>query len=162
MSRTSSTLFAYNRSNHVPRVSFGPAVLLVADNPSTGSAASHGLRAAGYEVKAVRLGQTAASNPQIAKRFVRDPVELVVLDASRRPSQAVRLLEGLRAADSTIPTIVIAGTDAETREEVSRLGAEAVLESPLDVSHLRAVAESLAPAIREFDRDVEARGYSFH
>lgn len=137
------------------------AVLLVADNPSVAFTASHGLRAAGYEVRAVRLRQTAAGDPQIGRRLARDPVELVVLDASRRPSQAVKVLEALRSADSTIPAIVIAGKDAETRDEAARLGAEAVLDSPLDLSRLRAVAETLAPAIREFDRDVEVRGYSF-
>jgi DNA-binding response OmpR family regulator len=138
--------------------------LLVTDNPSAAFAASHSLRAAGYEVKTIRLEQTPdrTPDPQIGKKLVRDPVELVLLDASHRPSQAVSLLEALRAADSTIPAIVIAGTDAETREEASRLGAEAVLDSPLDLSRLRAVAESLAPPIRDFDREVEARGYSFH
>jgi len=94
--------------------------------------------------------------------LIRDPVELVVLDASRRPSPAMRLLEALRAADGTIPVIVIAGADPETREEASRLGAEGVLDPPLDVARLRAAAESLVPALPEFDRDVETRGYSFH
>ena len=162
MPRVSSVQFAFNRSNHVPRVSSGPAVLLVADNPSTAFTASHGLRASGYEVKSIRFGQTAASDLQIGKRLVRDPVELVVLDASRRPSHALMVLEALRAADANIPAIVVAGPDAETRAEASRLGADAVLDSPLDMSRLRALAESLAPAIREFDREVEARGYTFH
>jgi DNA-binding NtrC family response regulator len=89
-------------------------------------------------------------------------VELVVLDASSRPSRATQLLEALRAADSTIPVIVIAGPDSESREEAARLGAEAVLDSPLDLSRLRVAAETLVPALREFDREVETRGYSFH
>ncbi|HVV48773.1 MAG TPA: hypothetical protein VHO06_03865 [Polyangia bacterium] len=132
------------------------------DDASATFAASHDLGAAGYEVRTLRLDQTAASDPQIGRKLVRDPLELVVLDASRRPSEAMTLLEALRAADRSLPVVVIAGMAGETREEASRLGAEAVLDSPADVSRLRAAAEDLAPVLREFDREVEVRGYSFH
>jgi CheY-like chemotaxis protein len=44
----------------------------------------------------------------------------------------------------------------------ARLGAEAVLDWPLDHARLRTAAEALVPVLREFDRDVETRGYSFH
>src|SRR5262245_37197305 len=162
MPRASSIQFPYIRSDHLPRVSAGPAVLLVADDPETGSAASLALRAAGYEVRAVRLGHRGIGDPRTGRGLVRDPVELVVLDASRRPSRAMSLLEALRAADGAIPAIVIASGDAETREEAARLGAEAVLDCPLDHARLRTAAEALVPVLREFDRDVETRGYSFH
>src|SRR5262245_15784025 len=162
MPRSSSIQFPYSRSDYLPRVSAGPAVLLVAHDPHTGVAASHGLRAAGYEVRSVRLGQSGTGDPRMGRGLVRDPVELVVIDASRRPSRAMSLLEALRAADGAIPAIVIAGGDAETREEAARLGAEAILDWPLDHARLRTAAEALVPVLREFDRDVETRGYSFH
>lgn len=162
MPRASSTQFPYTRSDYLPRVSAGPAVLLVADDPETAFAASHGLRAAGYEIRPVRLGHRGTDDPRTGRGLVRDPVELVVLDASRRPSRAMSLLEALRAADGAIPAIVIASGDAETREEAARLGAEAIVDWPLDPARLRAAAEALVPVLREFDRDVETRGYSFH
>jgi CheY-like chemotaxis protein len=71
------------------------------------------------------------------------------------------LLEALRAADGTIPVIVIAGAGTEARDEAKRLGAEVVLESPLDVPRLQSAAEALVPVLREFDVD-EVRGFSFH
>jgi len=162
MPRSSSIQVPYSRSDYLPRVSAGPAVLLVTDDPETGLAASRGLRAAGYEVRPVRLGHRGTGAPRMGRGLVRDPVELVVLDASRRPSRAMSFLEALRAADGAIPAIVIAGGDAETREEAARLGAEAVLDCPLDLARLRGAAEALVPVLGEFDRDVETRGYSFH
>lgn len=142
-----------------PRVCFGPAVLLVADDPVTSFSASHALQAAGYEVKFIRLGRLGSSAP--GRDLIRDPVELVVIDASRRSRDALTLLEGLRSADSALPVVVIAGAATGIREEASSLGAEMVIESPLDAARLRAAAEALVPVLREFDVD-EARGYSFH
>jgi hypothetical protein len=70
-------------------------------------------------------------------------------------------LEALRAADGTVPVIVLASGGPEARDEAKRLGAEVVLDSPLDVSGLRSAAEALVPALPEFDVD-EVRGYQFH
>ena len=142
-----------------PRMSFGPAVLLVADDPVASTSAFHALQAAGYEVKFMRLGRQTGSAR--GKDLIRDPVELVVIDASRRSRDAMTLLEGLRAADSTLPVVVIASRASDIREEASYLGAEAVVELPLDASRLRSAAETLVPVLREFEVD-EARGYSFH
>jgi CheY-like chemotaxis protein len=90
------------------------------------------------------------------------PIELVVLDASRQPPLALALLEALRQTDSTIPVIAVAGGDPATREEISRLGAEAVLDSPLDDRRLLSAAERLAPLLRGFNVDLESHGPSFH
>ena len=141
-----------------PRVLFGPTVLLVADDPATGFPAFHALEAAGYDVKFVRLGRRSASAS--GRDLIRDPVEMVVLDASRRSRDAMALLEKLRLADRTLPVVVIAG-GASICDEALDLGADAVVESPLDVSRLRSAAEALVPVLREFDVD-ESRGYSFH
>lgn len=48
------------------------------------------------------------------------------------------------------------------RGEMSRLGAEAVLDSPLDDRRLLSAAERLAPLLRAFDVDLEAAASSFH
>jgi AmiR/NasT family two-component response regulator len=88
-------------------------------------AALHGLNAAGYEVKPIRLRTRTA-------------------------------------ADCMIPVILVGGADASTHEEAARLGAEAILDAPLDVSRLRSAAETLAPVLRDVDVAVEARGYSLH
>jgi hypothetical protein len=45
---------------------------------------------------------------------------------------------------------------------MSRLGAEAVLDSPLDDRRLLSAAERLAPLLRAFDVDLEAAASSFH
>jgi DNA-binding NtrC family response regulator len=144
-----------------PRVSSGPVVVLVADDPATGFYALRGLRTSGYEVKPVRLGLRAAGDVRKGRALVREPAELVVIDASQHPPVAMALLEALRAADGTIPVIVIAGAGTEARDEAKRLGAEVVLESPLDVPRLQSAAEALVPVLREFDVD-EVRGFSFH
>ncbi len=142
-----------------PRMSFGPAVLLVADDPVTSVPAFHALQAAGYEVKFIRLGRHNGSAP--GKDLIRDPVELVVIDATRRAREAMTLLERLRTADNSLPVVVIAGGGTDIREEASHLGAEAVVDSPLDPSRLGSLAESMVPVLREFDVD-ETRGYLFH
>jgi CheY-like chemotaxis protein len=90
------------------------------------------------------------------------PIELVVLDASRQPPLALALLEALRQTDSTIPVIAVVGGDPATREEVFRLGAEAMLDSPLDDRRLLSAAERLAPLLRGFNVDLESDGSSFH
>lgn len=159
MRRLSSVESSFKRSSH-PRVSSGPVVVLVTDDPATGLSALRGLHASGYEVKPVRLGARATRNLQKGTALIREPAELVVIDAARHPSQAMASLEALRATDGAVPVIVIGG-DTETRDEAKRLGAEVVLESPLDVSRLRSAAETLVPVLREFDVD-EVRGYSFH
>jgi len=158
--RRVSSVEPSKRFNH-PRVSSGPVVVLVADDPATGFHALRGLHTSGYEVKPVRLGLRAAGDVRNGRALIREPAELVVIDASQHPSVAMALLEALRAADGTVPVIVIAGDGAEARDEAKRLGAEVVLEAPLDVSRLRSAAEALVPVLREFDVD-EVRGYSFH
>jgi DNA-binding response OmpR family regulator len=160
MRRVSSVEPSTKRFSH-PRVSSGPVVVLAADDPTTGLSVLRGLHASGYEVKPVRLGLRATGDLKKGRALIREPAELVVIDASRHPSLATGFLEALRATDGIVPVIVIAGAGAEVRDEAKRLGAEVVLESPLDVSRLRSAAEALVPVLPEFDVD-EERGYSFH
>jgi DNA-binding NtrC family response regulator len=158
--RRVSSVEPSKRFSH-PRTSSGPVVVLVADDPGTGFSALRGLQTSGYEVKPVRLGLRAAGDLRNGRALIREPAELVVIDASQHPSVAMALLEALRAADGAVPVIVIVGAGSEAPDEAKRLGAEVVLESPLDVSRLRSAAEALVPVLREFDVD-EVRGYSFH
>ncbi len=156
--------------NHLPRRfqripspgSFGPIVLLIDDEPTARSAALRVLQHAGYEVRSARLEMRTAAHLAKGTGATLGPVELVVLDASRQPPLALELLEALRQTDSTIPVIAVAGGDPATREEISRLGAEAVLDSPLDDRRLLSAAEQLAPLLRGFNADLESHVSSFH
>jgi len=159
MRRVSHVESSFKRVSH-PRVSSGPIVVLVADHPATGFAALRGLHMSGYEVRPVRLGLSATRDLKKGRALIREPAELIVIDASRHPTLAMLSLEALRATDGAVPVIVIAA-GTETRDEAKRLGADVVLGSPLDVSGLRSAAEGLVPVLREFDVD-EVRGYSFH
>ena len=142
--------------------SFGPIVLLIGDEPTTRLTALRVLQHAGYEVRCARLEMRTAAHLGKATGATLGPIELVVLDASRQPPLSLALLEALRQTDSTIPVIAVVGGDPATREEISRLGAEAVLDSPLDDRRLLSAAERLAPLLRGFDVDLESFGSSFH
>jgi CheY-like chemotaxis protein len=163
MRRGASEDYLPRRFQRIPSPSsFGPIVLLIGDEPTTRSTALRVLQHAGYEVRSVRLEMRTAAH--LAKRTGQTlgPIELVVLDASRQPPLALALLEALRQTDSTIPVIAVAGGDPATREEISRLGAEAVLDSPLDDRRLLSAAERLAPLLRGFNVDLESDSSSFH
>lgn len=161
MRRASSFELPPKRPHHLPRVSSGPVALLAADDPAAGFAAARGLHASGYEVRPVRLGAKATGDLRRGRALSRQPAELVVIDASRHQPLAMGFLDALRHEDASVPTIVIVGPGADVRDEAARLGADLVLDSPLDIGRLRSAAESLVPVFREFDGD-EARGYSFH
>src|SRR6185369_12319552 len=132
----------------------GPGVLLIGDDPATRSAALRALLRAGYEVRSAPLEMRTASYLRRGGGPTRGPIELVVLDASRQPQLALTLFEALRQSDGTIPVIAVVGEDPATREEMSRLGAESVLDSPLDDRRLLSATERLAPLLRAFDIDV--------
>ena len=160
ISRGSHVEASAKRSSH-PRVSSGPVVVLVADDPAIAFSALRGLNLSGYEVKPVRLGLRSTRDLKKGRALIRESAELVVIDASRHPTLAMASFESLRATDGTVPVIVIAGVGTDTHDEAKRLGAEVVLDSPLDISRLRSAAEALVPVLREFDVD-EVRGYQFH
>jgi DNA-binding response OmpR family regulator len=142
--------------------SFGPMVLLIGDEPTTRSAALRVLQHAGYEVRSARLEMRTAAHLGKGTAPTLGPIELVVLDASRQPPLALALLEALRQTDSTIPVIAVVGGEPANREEISRLGAEAVLDSLLDGRRLLSAAERLVPLLRGFNFDSESDGSSFH
>lgn len=150
----------FSRSPRSPSV--GPVVLFIGDEPSTASSVLHALQRDGYEVRPLSLGPRTAINLRSGRGVQRQPVELVVLDASRQARLALASLEALRTVDGAIPAIVIADGDAATRAEAARLGADVVLQSPADTSRLRSAARALVPPLPEFDRVVEARGYVCH
>jgi CheY-like chemotaxis protein len=163
MRRVVSENYLPRRFQRIPSPgSFGPIVLLIGDEPTARSAALRVLQYAGYEVRSARLEMRTAAHLGKGTGQTLGPIELVVLDASRQPPLALALLEALRQTDSTIPVIAVAGGDPATREEISRLGAEAVLDSPLDDRHLLSAAERLAPLLRGFNVDLESDGSSFH
>jgi CheY-like chemotaxis protein len=163
MRRGASEDYLPRRFQRIPSSSsFGPIVLLIGDEPTTRSTTLRVLQHAGYEVRCARLEMRTAAPLGKGTGPTLGPIEFVILDASRQPTLALALLEALRQTDSTIPVIAAVGGDAATREEISRLGAEAVLDSPLDDRRLLSAAERLAPLLHGFNVDLESDGFSFH
>ncbi|WP_437764600.1 response regulator [Sorangium sp. So ce281] len=72
------------------------------------------------------------------------PVDVVVSDIRMPGASGLDLLAGLRRDDWTTPVVLItAFGDPETHAEAYRLGADAVLDKPLDVDDLRLVVQTL-------------------
>ena len=148
---------------HKPRLSsVGPVVDLVTGDSSTSQPVLRALQGIGYEVKWIRLGPGTVESMRKSNGLQRARAELVILDASQAPQPALSYLEALRGVDGALPVIVIASADPATRGEALRLGAEAVLDAPVDVSLLRSAAESLTPLFRGVDVVVEPYRPAFH
>ncbi|WP_437587626.1 response regulator [Sorangium sp. So ce1000] len=72
------------------------------------------------------------------------PVDVVVSDIRMPGRSGLELLAGLRRDDWATPVVLItAFGDPETHAEAYRLGADAVLDKPLDVDDLRVVIQTL-------------------
>ncbi|KYF93708.1 MULTISPECIES: response regulator [unclassified Sorangium] len=73
------------------------------------------------------------------------PADVVVSDIRMPGRSGLELLAGLRRDDWATPVVLItAFGDPETHAEAYRLGADAVLDKPLDVDDLRVVVQTLA------------------
>ncbi|WP_437575472.1 response regulator [Sorangium sp. So ce887] len=73
------------------------------------------------------------------------PVDVVVSDIRMPGRSGLELLAGLRRDDWATPVVLItAFGDPETHAEAYRLGADAVLDKPLDIDDLRIVVHTLA------------------
>lgn len=70
--------------------------------------------------------------------------DIVVSDVRMPGKTGLELLAGLRRDDSSMPVVLItAFGDPETHAEAYRLGADAVLDKPLDLDDLRVVVQAL-------------------
>ncbi len=73
------------------------------------------------------------------------PVDVVVSDIRMPGASGLDLLAGLRRDDWTTPVVLITafGDPGGRHAEAYRLGADAVLDKPLDVDDLRLVVQTL-------------------
>lgn len=103
------------------------------------------LRRDGYEVLEARdgnhlleiMGESLVSSGGA-------PLDIVVSDIRMPGKSGLELLAGLRRDDWATPVVLItAFGDPETHAEAYRLGADAVLDKPLDLDDLRVVVQAL-------------------
>ncbi|WP_437324805.1 response regulator [Sorangium sp. So ce381] len=132
----------------VPRVHPGATrirVLLAEDDRELRLLLATALRRDGYEVLEAHdakhllelMGEALVSGNGA-------PVDVVVSDIRMPGASGLDLLAGLRRDDWTTPVVLItAFGDPETHAEAYRLGADAVLDKPLDVDDLRLVVQTL-------------------
>lgn len=157
MNKVPSAESTPNRFSRSSRLSSpGATVLLVWDDPLFHDLSRRALKPDGYDVRSVQLGARASAHWRC------NPVELLVLDATRDPRRALTFFEDVRKRDGALPVIVIAGTNRATKEEAVRLGAATVLDASLDVSRLLRAAASLAPFIPGVDPKLELHGSLAH
>ncbi|WP_437276663.1 response regulator [Sorangium sp. So ce375] len=133
----------------VPRVHPGAPpvrVLLAEDDRELRLLLATSLRRDGYEVLEARdakhllelMGEALASGDGA-------PIDVVVSDIRMPGTSGLELLAGLRRDDWATPVVLItAFGDPETHAEAYRLGADAVLDKPLDLDDLRLVVQTLA------------------
>ncbi|WP_437753824.1 response regulator [Sorangium sp. So ce1389] len=120
-------------------------VLLAEDDRELRRLLATALRRDGYEVLEARdgnhllelMGESLVSSGGT-------PPDLVVSDVRMPGRSGMELLAGLRREDWSTPVVLItAFGDPETHAEAYRLGADAVLDKPLDVDDLRIVVQTL-------------------
>jgi DNA-binding response OmpR family regulator len=129
----------------------GPFVLFGSDDPTVTSVGTRIFRGAGYRVRAARVELLTTRHLLGSGRgFPGEGVELVVLDASKQAERALAVLEALRGRDATVPVILIAGSDPGLRDEAARLGADALVDVPLEMTKLRGLVEVLTPFVPDF------------
>ncbi|WP_437809793.1 response regulator [Sorangium sp. So ce1078] len=121
-------------------------VLLAEDDRELRLLLATALRRDGYEVLEARdanhllelMGDALVSGSGA-------PADVVVSDIRMPGRSGLELLAGLRRDDWATPVVLItAFGDPETHAEAYRLGADAVLDKPLDVDDLRIVVQTLA------------------
>jgi CheY-like chemotaxis protein len=117
-----------------------PHVLVAADTTIASSTIAAALRGAGYEVAACPYDEV------VSHLRTRKSIELLVLDGTATPWVASALLEAVRATEWTLPILLVAGRNPDLRAEAERLGVEAVIDAPLELSELLRAADRIAPA----------------
>ncbi|WP_438024134.1 response regulator [Sorangium sp. So ce233] len=132
----------------VPSAQLGESpvrVLLAEDDRELRLLLATALRRDGYEVLEARdgnhlleiMGESLVSSGGA-------PLDIVVSDIRMPGKSGLELLAGLRRDDWSTPVVLItAFGDPETHAEAYGLGADAVLDKPLDVDDLRVVVQAL-------------------
>lgn len=113
-------------------------LLLVEDDPMTGSAIQHGLRMAGFLVDWVRDGKAAELALEAGCHT------LLLLDLGLPSQDGLALLEWLRTNGNAMPVLIITARDAVSdRIEGLNLGADDYLIKPFDPNELVARVHAL-------------------
>ncbi|WP_437731955.1 response regulator [Sorangium sp. So ce1335] len=120
-------------------------VLLAEDDRELRQLLATALRRDGYEVLEARDGNQLLE--LMAESLVSSSgarPDIVVSDVRMPGKSGLELLAGLRRDDWSTPVVLItAFGDPETHAEAYRLGADAVLDKPLDIDDLRVVVQAL-------------------
>ncbi|AUX42342.1 transcriptional regulator [Sorangium cellulosum] len=130
----------------VPEPAAAPLrVLLAEDDRELRRLLASALRRDGYEVLEARDGNHLLELMGEALVSGGAPPDVVVSDIRMPGKSGLELLSGLRRDDWTTPVVLItAFGDPETHAEAYRLGADVVLDKPLDVDDLLVVVHTLA------------------
>jgi CheY-like chemotaxis protein len=129
-----------------------PRILLAEDDPDVRHIVASTLRANGYSVIEAKDGNELLEQLGGALMFGHikgwaDPIYAVVSDVRMPGWTGLEILEGLRSAEVGMPVVLMtANSDAKTRAEAKRLGADAMLLKPLDLDVLCKVLHDLDPA----------------
>ena len=111
-----------------------PRVLVVDDDPDFRDIHAEILRSEGCEVEVARDGEQALV--MLAFR----PYDLLVTDWKMPRLDGASLVHWLRATESTLPVVMITGSDAESELPAAiRREVEAILPKPVSVGHFIAV-----------------------
>lgn len=112
-------------------------LLVVADTLDILYLVAYVLRDAGYEV-------IEATNARDAMRhFEACPADVVVTDLHMPEEDGLELIRWLREFIPRVPVVAISGGDRTTLVPAGRLGADAILEKPLDLRKLVNVVRAL-------------------
>lgn len=125
-----------------------PRILLAEDEDELRSLLGWALSKDGYEVILAHDGVELLDFIALSllKCASEEPVELIVTDIRMPGWNGLQILEGIRAADWSIPVILItAFGDVEIHHEALRLGAAAIFDKPFEIQDLRACIANLVP-----------------
>ena len=106
-------------------------ILVVDDQESLRAAIREFLELQGYRVSDVPGSKAAA------RVYTEDPPDAAILDYSLPDGNGIQILEALRAADPTIPVIVLTGHGTiDLAVQAMKAGAEQFITKPVELSAL--------------------------
>jgi DNA-binding response OmpR family regulator len=126
-----------------------PTILLGVDTETTANALAAALRSDGYDVL------EASNTTEVIDRFndmwmeakAGASLELVILQLTQPSWANLAMLEYIRKVDWAVPVVVVTESEAETTEEVKRLGATIVFKYPYELDDLRTAVVNSIPTL---------------
>ena len=118
-----------------------PSVLVVDDEENFLNLTAMVLFKEGYHVVTAGDGVRALAHAD------REKFQLAILDINMEPMTGLEVLAELKKRDSTMEIIIVTGCQTEEiRSECMKLGVEAFLRKPIEMSELKAVLRHLLGA----------------